>query len=112
MEQHGPTDLTGPVRGSSTWWQGTGVPPEAVPPEAVPPEAMPPEAANAAPNETASEKGKSMARRKRGGRRGGGDPIRPELVARVRQEIAAGTYDSPEKWEAALDRLLDRLQRD
>jgi hypothetical protein len=35
--------------------------------------------------------------------------IRVELVQRVRQEIAAGTYETPEKWEAALDRLLDRL---
>jgi hypothetical protein len=39
-------------------------------------------------------------------------PIRTELVARIRQEIAAGTYDTQEKWEAALDRLLDRLERD
>jgi hypothetical protein len=37
-------------------------------------------------------------------------PIRSELVERVRREIAAGTYDTPEKWEAALDRLLDRLE--
>lgn len=38
------------------------------------------------------------------------DPaIRADLVRRVRREIAAGTYDTPEKWEAALDRLLDRL---
>ncbi len=39
-------------------------------------------------------------------------PIRAELVQRVRQEIAAGTYETPEKWEAALDRLLTRLERD
>lgn len=32
-------------------------------------------------------------------------PFRAELVARVRREIAAGTYDTPERWEAALDRL-------
>jgi negative regulator of flagellin synthesis FlgM len=36
--------------------------------------------------------------------------IRTELVERVRQEIAAGTYETPEKLEAALERLLDRLQ--
>jgi hypothetical protein len=35
-----------------------------------------------------------------------------ELVARVRQEILAGTYDTPEKFEAALDRLADRLDGD
>jgi hypothetical protein len=35
--------------------------------------------------------------------------IRADLVERVRREIAAGTYDTPEKWEKALDRLLERL---
>jgi negative regulator of flagellin synthesis FlgM len=35
--------------------------------------------------------------------------VRLELVARVRQEIAAGTYETPEKLEAALARLLERL---
>ncbi len=35
--------------------------------------------------------------------------IRTELVERVRREIAAGTYETPEKWEAAFDRLLDTL---
>ena len=34
------------------------------------------------------------------------DPeIRADLVARVRREIAAGTYETEEKWEIALDRL-------
>ena len=38
------------------------------------------------------------------------DPtIRYDLVARVRKEIAAGTYDTPEKMDAALERLLDRF---
>jgi hypothetical protein len=32
--------------------------------------------------------------------------IRADLVARVRREIAAGTYDTPEKFALALDRLL------
>jgi len=36
-------------------------------------------------------------------------PIRKGLVERVRREIAAGTYDTPEKWEAALDRLSRKL---
>jgi negative regulator of flagellin synthesis FlgM len=41
------------------------------------------------------------------------DPaIRAELVERVRREIAAGTYDTPEKWALALDRLLDELEAD
>jgi hypothetical protein len=36
--------------------------------------------------------------------------VRADLVARVRREIAAGTYETPEKWEAALDRLLAALE--
>ena len=41
------------------------------------------------------------------------DPaIRWDLVDRVRREIAAGDYDTPEKWQIALDRLLDRLEED
>jgi hypothetical protein len=38
--------------------------------------------------------------------------IRADLVCRVRREIAAGTYDTPEKWELALDRLLRRLEQE
>jgi hypothetical protein len=42
-----------------------------------------------------------------------GDPtIRYELVARVRREIAAGTYDTPDKWEKTLDRLFAQLDSD
>jgi hypothetical protein len=37
--------------------------------------------------------------------------IRMDLVQRVRREIADGVYDTPDKWEAALDRLLDRLEQ-
>ncbi len=35
--------------------------------------------------------------------------LRTDLVARVRQEIAAGTYETPDKLDAALDRLLDQI---
>jgi hypothetical protein len=38
------------------------------------------------------------------------DDIRYELVERVRREIAAGVYDTPEKWEAALDGLARDLK--
>ncbi|MCH2114955.1 MAG: flagellar biosynthesis anti-sigma factor FlgM [Pirellulales bacterium] len=34
---------------------------------------------------------------------------RADLVARVRQEIASGTYETPYKIDAALDRLLDEI---
>lgn len=41
------------------------------------------------------------------------DPsIRHDLVARVRKEIADGTYDTPEKLEIALARMLERLDLD
>ncbi len=41
---------------------------------------------------------------------GPADPnIRWELVERVRKEIAEGTYETEEKLEQALDRLLDEL---
>lgn len=36
------------------------------------------------------------------------DGIRHDLVARVRAEIAAGTYDTDERWRAAEDALLRR----
>lgn len=39
----------------------------------------------------------------------GPDGIRHQLVARIRQEIAAGTYDTEEKWLAAEDELLRRI---
>lgn len=36
--------------------------------------------------------------------------FRHDLVARVRRALADGAYDTPEKWEAALDRLADDLK--
>jgi hypothetical protein len=39
-------------------------------------------------------------------------PIRMELVERVREAIAQGNYETPEKWEIALSRLLERLQEE
>jgi hypothetical protein len=39
-----------------------------------------------------------------------GEEIRYELVERVRREIAEGVYDTPEKWEAALDGLARDLE--
>jgi negative regulator of flagellin synthesis FlgM len=35
--------------------------------------------------------------------------IRHELVNRVKREIAAGVYDTEEKFELALDRLLNEI---
>jgi hypothetical protein len=36
-------------------------------------------------------------------------PVRTELVERVRRDIAAGVYDTPEKLEIALSRLFEHL---
>jgi hypothetical protein len=38
--------------------------------------------------------------------------FRAALVEQIRSEIAAGTYDTPEKWDIAMDRLLRRLEAD
>jgi hypothetical protein len=38
------------------------------------------------------------------------EDIRYELVERVRREIAEGVYDTPEKWEAALDGVARDLE--
>ena len=40
----------------------------------------------------------------------GPDGIRHELVARIRRKIAAGTYDTEEKWLAAEAELLRRIE--
>ena len=39
-------------------------------------------------------------------------PIRQDLVDRVRAEIAAGVYDTEEKFDLALDRLAAELNLD
>lgn len=97
MQQHGPTELNGPVRGSRGWWQGLGEEPPLVETESC--------------DQPDSVQTKRPRRSKRSVGRGI-PPDRQQLIDRVRGEIAAGTYDSPQKWEAALDRLLDRLERD
>lgn len=86
MHEHGPDELAGPIRGSAAWWQGMAAPPE---------------------SEEVAVKDEKPARKRKNVQ-----PIRTELVERIKKEIAAGTYDTPEKWEAALDCLLDRLDRD
>ena len=35
--------------------------------------------------------------------------VRSDLVARIRNEIASGTYDTPEKMNVAMERLLDQM---
>ncbi len=36
--------------------------------------------------------------------------VRRELVERIRAEIDSGTYETPERIEAAIDRLLEELK--
>jgi hypothetical protein len=83
MHEHGPNCLEGPIRGSFAWWRGL----------------VPAREEVGYSNRATRTKPEEIA-------------IRQELVQRVRQEIQAGTYDTPEKWQAALDRLLERLDRD
>ena len=84
MHRHGPDPFPGPLRGTSAWWHGRkdDDPPTDEPMNPQPPTPEP-------------------AKRPRKPRK-----IRTELVERVRNEIAAGTYDTPERFQAALDRLL------
>ncbi len=35
--------------------------------------------------------------------------FRHDLVARIRRQIADGVYETPEKWQAALERLAEEL---
>ena len=43
-------------------------------------------------------------------RKRSGAIIRADVVARVRREIADGAYDTPERWEAALDKLARAMR--
>jgi negative regulator of flagellin synthesis FlgM len=91
MHIHGPNLLEGPVTRHRGWWNC---------PEFDSMETM--------PNPISCD---PRADRQRAERRPPPDaPIRTELVERIRKEIADGAYDTPEKFEAALDRLLDRLE--
>ncbi|MFO0866611.1 MAG: hypothetical protein U0744_18555 [Gemmataceae bacterium] len=83
MMRHSPQGHSGPQRGTRVWWRGS----KAELPE---------------PSGNADSKGE----------RPGKDGIRKDLVARVKAEIAAGTYDTPEKWELLSTMLLDRLMSD
>jgi hypothetical protein len=84
MRTHDPTQLDGPISADRAWWRTDAEHVAAAVPSSPQPAAGHPE-----------------------------EPLfRAGLVEEIRREIAAGTYETPEKWEAALDRLLDRLERD
>jgi len=46
-----------------------------------------------------------------GGSRCGAEAVRWELVRRVRSEIARGTYETPQKWDVVLGKLLTEVLR-
>jgi negative regulator of flagellin synthesis FlgM len=87
MQTHGPSCLDGPVSGTRSWWQTPDGP----------------EVPTGNPRLLVSS-GPDLRHEALD------DGFRADLVARVRKEIAAGTYETPAKWEAALDRLLARLE--
>jgi hypothetical protein len=58
-----------------------------------------------------AENGSGFVRKPLAGEQPGPDGIRHGLVARIRAEIAAGTYDTEERWLAAEELLLDRIEQ-
>jgi anti-sigma28 factor (negative regulator of flagellin synthesis) len=85
MYRHGATCLAGPVSKARVWWIAPAVETETTTDMRM----------------TAAPPAEAVS----------GEEIRQELVARVRREIAEGTYDSSDKWEIALARLLYRLEQ-
>ncbi len=86
MLHHGPSLLKGPISHARSWWVG--------------------EDAETAPGETAANAATGNSPAPADG------SIRADLVERIRREIADGTYETPEKWDIALSRLLNRLESD
>jgi hypothetical protein len=83
MYRHGATCLTGPVSAARDWWFAT-------PPE----------------TESADDRLPVFVTQAAAAPQG---EIRQDLVARVRREIAAGTYETADKLETALARLFLHL---
>jgi hypothetical protein len=90
MHSHGPDCLEGPLSRGAPWWFA---------------------AASLPPSPSAALPQKDDPRSVSNGRIRESQPFRADLVERVRREIAEGRYDTPEKWLAALARLLDQLSR-
>jgi len=98
MHSHSPNDLQGPIRGTPGWWQETGKNDHHGGDQATLP---------ARKKRTKKSSHRNYARAP--GAPAAGASIRAAIVARVRKEIEDGTYETTEKWEAALDRLLENL---
>ena len=84
MHRHGPDCLEGPWSRAAPWWFA---------------------AASLPPSPAAGRTPASKDRVRES------QPFRADLVERIRREIAEGRYDTPEKWRAAVERLLDQLSR-
>jgi hypothetical protein len=94
MHLHGPVCLEGPISRERGWWNG---------PAHSPPASHPARSATervAAMNDFPTPPSPADS------------AIRIDLVERIRQEIADGIYETPEKWDTALDRLLKRLEEE
>jgi hypothetical protein len=101
MDTHISTYLQGPLTKNRGWW------PQAVVSSDADASAVP----DRGPEGTAASQG--QAPDSHGVPPGGrlpDEPIRSELVNRVRREIAADSYETPAKWEAALERLRRHLE--
>jgi hypothetical protein len=85
MFRHGPGCSEGPVSRTRGWWSGNKT--------------------LAADSDRGSERNDSC------GPFCDTSKIRTELVECIRRAIAEGRYETPEKWEAALELLYQRLQR-
>ena len=92
MHVHGPNVLQGPVSRRRIWWISS----DDDIMEAMP--TLPSSQNPSTPNRPIKERPAADA------------PVRTDLVERIRREIAEGTYDIPEKWDAALDKLSKRLE--
>ena len=93
MQRHGPDPLAGPLRGTSSWWHGRPDPAPQKP--ATQPDKQPMNDTPPTPDST------KRTRRPR--------KIRAELVARIKKEIADGTYETDDKWHAALERMVETM---
>ena len=92
MDPHHSSALAGPVTWTRSWW--------------------PRRADEPAPRKRASRRRNAGSRNAAGDNTAPEPEIRQELVDRVRREIAEGTYETPEKWDEALRRLLERLDEE
>lgn len=93
MHTHRPASLEGPVTATRDWWPR---------PVSEPNKPVSPRRCRQRTRTMNQQPGKPSA-----------DPnFRADLVERIRREIAEGTYETPEKWEIALDRLLKRLEEE